>query len=498
MVSEHQIAHFLRELAGAGDAHRRAAAAKGLGRLGGVEHTAVLVRAARDPEPEVRAAAAVGLGRLGARQAGAEVLPALLDDPDARVRRRASLAAIRLDLDGPDVRKAFARLLRDPDHHVRINAVTGLDALGTFGDAAALTELHGDPDVAVWGRARGLLYRFADDPAVEAEMVRTAREGVGAARARALDILPSRFTEPLLDSLFTGLRDPSEQVRAAVAGRLLGVDSAAARDALVEALERETDPRAATVLLHGLGGHGERRATDPAVRWLADPEAGRWAADALGGIGTSAAASHLRSALHDRTLPGATRAAVAEALGQARTWDAVWLLLPLLDDADRSLRVGALKGLGTLVRRGLWLWERHAVTQALVAHLESERDDPWHARNALDGLARALPAVRRLADESPSGEVRAAALSLLDVTDADDDMAVEDVRRCVRGLDDPYEAVRYRAVIGLARWVELTGAPPPDSDGVHERLAVLASHPSARLRRAAADLLDTLGPAAPA
>ncbi|MER5296989.1 HEAT repeat domain-containing protein, partial [Streptomyces pharetrae] len=123
-MAEHQIAYFLREVQGAADPARRAAAAKGLGRTGRPEHAAVLVRAAGDRDPAVRAAAAVGLGRLGVRQAAAEVLSALMGDRDARVRRRASLAAIRLGLDGPGIADAFARLLTDPERHVRINALT--------------------------------------------------------------------------------------------------------------------------------------------------------------------------------------------------------------------------------------------------------------------------------------------------------------------------------------------------------------------------------------
>lgn len=75
MTTDHQVAFFLRELE-TGDTWRRAAAAKGLGKLGGSEHAAVLMRAAADPAPEVREGAAVGLGRLGAAQLGPRSCPA--------------------------------------------------------------------------------------------------------------------------------------------------------------------------------------------------------------------------------------------------------------------------------------------------------------------------------------------------------------------------------------------------------------------------------------
>ncbi|MGW6010108.1 HEAT repeat domain-containing protein [Streptomyces sp. NPDC055210] len=440
MGTEQQIAYFLRELRDANphsDSHtnphtdphtnseRRAAAAKGLGRIGRPEHAGALAEAADDPVSAVRAAAALALGRLarlGRRSvpaAGSTVLPGLMHDTDPWVRRRASVAAIRLKLTGPTVTEAFVDLLDDPDHHLRINALDGLDALGVTGDVAALARLLGDPEGAVWGRAWKLLYRFRDDPAVRAEVIRTAREGEGAARAQVLEMLPRDCTERLLDSLLTGLRDPSAQVRYAVARRLLDLKSHSVRDALVEALRTERDPEVAGLLLSGLGWHGERRVTDLAVRWLGDPRAGREAATALGHLGTGTAVEHLRRALTDRALPETTRGAAAVEVGRAGRWDAVWLLLRLLDDPGAEVRAGAVDGLGALVHDGLRFWERRPVAEALTAHLASERDDTWRTCNALDGLNEALPALRRLADEGASDEVRGAARKLVNAAEAD-------------------------------------------------------------------------------
>ena len=150
----------------------------------------MLVGSADDRAPEVREAVAAGLGRLGSAEAGLTVLPALIGDEDPWVRRRASRAAILLGLGGPTVVDAFSRLLRDPDHHLRINALDGLAALGVPGHVPGLVALLGDPEPAVWGRARVLVYRFRDDLAVSAEVVRTAEQGVTDARVRALELLP--------------------------------------------------------------------------------------------------------------------------------------------------------------------------------------------------------------------------------------------------------------------------------------------------------------------
>ncbi|MFC9504738.1 HEAT repeat domain-containing protein [Streptomyces sp. NPDC057002] len=492
MRTDHQIAFLLRELA-ATDPERRAAAVKGLGKAGGAAYVRVFTDAADDPAPSVRAAAALALGRLGIPNAGSEVLPPLMDDEDPAVRRRASVAATRLGIRGQAVTRAFARLLSDPDHHLRINALEGLAALGEPGDATALAGLLGDPDSAVWGRARALVYRCKDDAAVRTEVIRTARQGKGAARARALDWLPERCTEQLLDSLLTGLGDPSPEVRIAVARRLFDLARPQTQDELAAALRTERDPEVAAPLLRGLGRLGDERVTGPAVRWLRDPEAGASAARALGGADTGTAAAHLRTALTDETFPARTRAAAARAVGAGARWDAVWLLLSVLDDPDDEIRAGVIQGLEALVENGLRLWERHPVAWALVEQLEAGGEHTWRTRNALDGLTQALPAVRRLADEAPSAEVRAAALSLLAGDDESDEHTRHDVLRFLRGLDDPYEAVRYEAVLGLERRVTATGSLPPGSEEAHSRLTALTADASPRLRQAATRVLEALG-----
>ncbi|KUO02629.1 hypothetical protein [Streptomyces caeruleatus] len=206
----------------------------------------------------------------------------------------------------------------------------------------------------------------------------------------------------------------SAEVRIAVAARLFDVEATRTRDALIGALETERDANVAAALLGGLGRRGEERVTGPATRWLGDAAAGTSAAYALGAAGTRAAAGVLRTAANDPALPGRTRAAVAKAIGQAGRWDAVWLLLPLLDDGDGQVRAGAVDGLEALVDHGLRPWERRSVARALVAHLAADPHTVWKTHNALIGLAEALPGLRRTADRTPSADVRAAALSLLD------------------------------------------------------------------------------------
>ncbi|MFG1664203.1 HEAT repeat domain-containing protein [Streptomyces sp. Y7] len=500
MGSERQIAFFLRELED-GDTWRRAAAAKGLGRIGREEHAWVLAGSADDRAAEVREAVAAGLGRLGVAGAGHAVLPGLMGDEDPWVRRRASRTAIRLGLDGPTVVAAFSRLLRDPDHHLRINALDGLRALGVPGDVRALMELLGDPEGAVWGRARSLVYALRDDPDVGAELVRTAEQGAVDARVQALRLLPERWTERILDVLVAGLRDESAQVRSEVADRLMRVEDARVQDALAAALEAERNAGCAELLLRGLAERGDERLTGPAIRWLGHADAGTSAALALGAAGTRAAAQALRTAVTGSALSGRTRGAAAKAIGQAGRWDAVWLLLPLLDDPDGEVRAGAVDGLDILVAEGLRLWERHPVARALVAHLAADPNTVRQTHNALIGLAEALPGLRQIVDRTPSADVRAAALSLLDTHNATDADTGRDLPRFVHALDDPDEDVRHHAAEGLAHWLVTTGRPPRDEQRLRVRLTRLASDASAAETRAVADealrALDECRPSGP-
>ncbi|MGW4873046.1 HEAT repeat domain-containing protein [Streptomyces chartreusis] len=486
MGSQQQIAFFLRELED-GDTWQRAAAAKGLGRIGRDEHAWVLVGFADDRAAEVREAVAAGLGRFGVVEAGRAVLPGLMDDEDPWVRRRASRSAILLGLDGPAFVDAFSRLLRDPDHHLRINALDGLRALGVPGDVGALLALLGDPDWAVWGRARSLVFDVRKDPAVRTELVRTAERGAPDARVQALELLPKHWTERILDSLVTGLRDESPRVRSTVARRLADMEDKRSQDALAEALEAEEQADVAELLIRLLAERGDERVTGPAIRWLGDAAAGASAASALGAVGTRMAVRVLRTAVTDGALPGRTRANAAKAIGQAGRWDAVWLLLPLLDDPDGVVRAGAVAGLDTLVADGLRFWERHSVARALVAHLTADPNTVWQTHNALIGLAEALPGLRRIVDRTPSADVRAAALSLLDTHNATDEETEHDLALFVRALDDPDETVRHHAAEGLAHWVVTTGVRPRDEQRLRARLTDLAADASQAETRAVVD-----------
>ncbi|NNN30638.1 hypothetical protein HLK59_09720 [Streptomyces sp. S3(2020)] len=492
MTTDHQIAFFLRELE-TGDTWRRAAAAKGLGKLGDGEHAAVLVRAAGDRAPEVREGAAVGLGRLGVSAAGAKALPALMDDDDPWVRRQASLASARLGLRDREIVDAYGRLLGDPDHRLRINALDALRELGVPGDVPALVRLLGDPAYGVWGRARAMVFLFEKDPRVEAELVRTAQWGEDAARVHALLMLPDQHVDRLMPSLLRDLTGgPATEVRCAVVFRLARVDRPQTKDSLFAALEVERDAEVAVQLLFLLGRSGDERLLGPASRWLSDERAGPSAATALGSVGGRVATRLLRARLTDPETTARTLAAAATAYGDMGRWDAVWLLLPLLEHASPAVSEGALRGLDAMADTGFRPWERAAVARAVVARLGVNATLVGVAERVLAGLVEALPDLRKLADRTTSPLVRAAVLSLLDPHNATDAGTPHDLPLFVRHLDDADALVRQAAAEGITHWLEETGTFPPGQGRLRDRLTALGSDPFESVRKAAADTLRAL------
>ncbi|OPG03664.1 hypothetical protein B1R27_27985 [Streptomyces sp. GKU 895] len=414
-------------------------------------------------------------------------------DDDPWVRRQASLASLRLGLRGREVVDAYARLLGDPDHHLRINALEGLLELGVPGDVPALLRLMGDPHYGIWGRARAMVSLFKDDPEVEAELVRTARWGADAARVPALWMLPDRHVDRLLPSLVKDLAGgPSSEVRCAVAFRLASRDRPQAQDAVFNALAAERDPQVAAQLLFRLGRSGDERLLEPASRWLGDERAGPAAAAALGSVRGKAATRLLRAVLTDPATPAPTLAAAATAYGELGSWDAVWLLLPLLDHAAPKVYEGALRGLDTLADTGFRPWERAAVARALVPRLDTRPILVGVAERVLTGLAEALPGLRQLVDRTASPLVRAAALSLLDPHLATDAHTVDDLPLFVRHLDDADGWVRRTAARGIAHWVKETHTIPPGAERLRDLLTALEPDPAGFVREAAAEALRAL------
>ncbi len=118
-----------------------------------------LMACLRDDDGEVRAIAIGSLAAGGTPEALPTIV-ALLDDPDASVRRAVAAASASIDPRPDIVTSAIHRMLEDPDPVVRSRAAAVLAAEGDPGARSVLVELAGSEAeadrVAAFGAMLGL------------------------------------------------------------------------------------------------------------------------------------------------------------------------------------------------------------------------------------------------------------------------------------------------------------------------------------------------------
>jgi HEAT repeat protein len=350
------------------DAQVRRRAALDLGKAGAVSVTAIpkLLRALKDPEPEVREAAASALGDIGP-SAWDGVLPGLAyrvtDDRSANVRRVAALALGKLarqvitgDEEVADsVRGALERALKDAEAPVRQQAAWALGRLGPQKGRLALPTISQalkdtDPRVrraaatalGEIGPAGGeavplLLSRFQEDPVPE------VRKNALAALANVVGPGNRHLAKLVLPAL--GDKDPQVVQSAALAlANMGGADAAPAVPVLCQALTstETTNRRLAAAALAHLGSEATP-AVDALGGALADSDltVRRLAALALGRMGPKASAVvPALVKIVDADQPEELRVQAAEAL--ANISPAIGPAVPTLQrvlKSDRSWRV---------------------------------------------------------------------------------------------------------------------------------------------------------------
>ncbi|MFI6520950.1 HEAT repeat domain-containing protein [Spirillospora sp. NPDC050679] len=507
MLASHQVAFFLLET-DAADPARRAAAVKGLAHAPG--HADQLAALTGDPAPQVRAAVAMGLGKQG-EEAPVEPLLALCSDPDAEVRRRAVNALVRLGATGPAVVEALARRLGDASLR---NRVLVLDRLRRFEEpvaAKALMPLLSAPDTdpGLWASAASLLRLLPEADAVLADLVRTAPAEI---RRRALDMLASP------QAGIPGMRPDAEPEEQEAAWRRLWNSEPRVAEALLAALEAETDPHARGRLFDALAAHHAPEAVAPAAAWLSDPGCGPSAAAALAAAGTVEAVEVLRRAAARRRRRGSIlHSAVIRGLGTAGDASDAASLLVLLDDRSASVRLAAVTGLGAFFQRfdgslhgRLERWRaerlpglpvpppdddpavRELARQAAeqLTHMlvhDADQADTYH--DALWHIPEVRPLLRPLL-RNPDGRVRSTALHL-----AERFGELDFIGR-LRALNDPDHAVRQGAALSclqLARQGELT---PDERNALRTQLQRSQDDPDHYVRTFTAKALKHLNRAA--
>ena len=364
-------------------------------------------RLLRDPNPPARrelAPATATRAAVVAQPEPSDIIP-LLTDPEARVRRRAALAAGRAGLEeavGP-----LVTLLRDEEFEVRQMAAFALGLLGQGSARPALVAALRDSHPVVQGRAAEALGRLGapDDAAAVAAMVRVHIEK-GALR----EIMPDDES---------GGQLPADAVRLGlVALGGLGSFEALASVALgsdgipisswwpfAYALQRSGDARAAgslrallaspgrysrTLAMQGLGLLKAGDAVPDLLRVLTAQPTDRGLAvesvRALRRIGDAQAAPALLALAGDGRSEPSLRLEALEALGSMPASSGIGdALLDLLSERDANVRGAAFLALAQL--------DPDAFLSA-IAGLEPDGD--WTVRAAQAEAIGRLPADRAL------------------------------------------------------------------------------------------------------
>ena len=328
----------------------------------------------------------------------------LLNDNEARVRRRAALAVGRVGL--ADGVEPLTRLLDDSEIEVRQMAAFGLGLIGDRSARPALLNALKDPQPVLQGRAAEALGQLGDradadaiSAMVQAHIKSGALSGVDA------------------DDLTHPLSPPTEAVRLGLfALARLGAYEAVAAAVLVNgqpvsswwpvayALQRVGDPRAAPALLalvktpgrftasFAVKGLGSSKATQaaPTLRQIVEqrlqhPAVVIQAVRSLAAIRDAGAVPMLTKIAVDPKAEPTFRIEAMTALSALITPEGVDLLLDLVSNSAPFVRAGALQALARV--------DPDTFVSAL-ASLEADRE--WSVRVAMATALGTLPAERSL------------------------------------------------------------------------------------------------------
>ena len=387
-------------------------------------------------------------------------LTALLNDAEARVRRRAALAVGRVRL-AEGVAPLTVLLQGDSDPEVRQMAAFAIGLIGDPSGAAPLMTALADPTAMIHARAAEGLGMLGHKPAAAPISAMVA----GHLTAGALrSITPDDMTypkSPAADAVRLGVY---ALVRLGAYPEL----AAAILDAngrprsrwwpLAYALQRINDPRAAPALLDLLNGEGQLtrafaarglgQAKDPragaALLAIADnagePAAVRvQAVRALAQLGHPKAAAVMRRLIVSPKVDQNLQLEAVTALSQLRSPDMVELLLDLASASWPSVRAAALQALA-----------RTDVDTFMIAISGLGPDPHWSVRAALAtvlgdlGRERAQPRLTAMLSDSDQRVIPAVLAALAKIGAAN--AAAEMTARLT--ADDP--VVRAAAARGLA------------------------------------------------
>jgi cyclophilin family peptidyl-prolyl cis-trans isomerase/HEAT repeat protein len=353
-----------------------------------------LSRLLNDDEARVRRRAALAVGRVGLGE-GVEPLIARLGDSDPEVRQ---MAAFALGLLGDErARDPLVAALADSALIVRGSAA---EALGLIGDAAAAEPV---------GRMVAQVVEsgvFSELPGEDAETKRDTPAAVFRLGVNALVRMKS------FDQLAAAVLDPAGQPRVRwwpVAYALQRLEDKRGLDALLT-LAQETQPPTRAFAIKGLGALKAKAAVPMLVPLVSmrDRALAVESVRALGRIGDAAGGAALLSVVRDNRADVVVRAEALAALATTRAAGVESLLLDLLSDLNPDIRAAALRSSAALDPEGF------------VAALSGLDIDPdWTVRATLAsvlgtlGPEMALPRLELLLKDSDQRVIPAVLASLV-------------------------------------------------------------------------------------
>lgn len=317
-------------------------------------------RVLRDPAPPAPPPAPARRRRRAAAVAPRTPdLQPLLNDPDARIRRRAALAVGRVGL--PAGVQPLLPMLKDVDPDVRHVAAFALGLIGEGAAVAPLQSLLGDVSFVVRGRAAEAL-GLIGDTAAAAPIAAMAREAAVAGNVAALEPDDEPWPmDPAAGAFRLGI---AALVRLKAYDQLASAVLRAPGQPLSRwwpiayALQRIEDPRATPALMALAKGPGRYTRA--------------FAARGLGTAKASEAVEILTGMVDPATLDPLIAVSAIRALGQIGGQPAIDALMALLmaNDVDPNVRLEAVTAIGGL---------RVAAAADPLMDLAS---DPWPALRA--------------------------------------------------------------------------------------------------------------------
>jgi HEAT repeat protein len=486
----------------------RTAAAEAIAEVGALNEAATdtLAGGLASPDSIVRAQTAEALGTIGA--AAAETAPALveaMDDGNDRVRGKAVEALGKIGESAAEAAvPGLVRALRDQDNWVSALAAEALGQMGESADGAipALVRSLGHVNPQVRGNAAEALGKMGSSAAgTRPALEKAAQDEDGWARSQAVRALGAigRPTPAAARVVLAGFTDADPLVRAAAVEAVGQWDPDDCRNAWVQALgvaEGETALSGLLPLLEDANDQVKVEVTrvlprlagaTPAVidglcRLLLEDDSA-WvqvhAALALGKLGPSAAVAGGRLLRAVQTGEVSVREQAMRALATIQPPETTQAFAAGLKDACGDIRMVASAG---------WMKAAAIPEEVIPALVEALRDPETQVRaNAAHALARldtlpaaAVPVLIRCTADANDGLRMNAALALQLAPAA----AVGEVMQHL--IADPNSRVRLIAAGSLL-----------SVDPAHARAgAVLVealADPALRVRKAALDLVESLG-----